>query len=76
MARLWLLILIMIGFGNSSLAQVQSSINANKTLSDSLVEEVSLIQLIATPERYHGKFVEVIGYMNLEFEGNAIYLHK
>lgn len=76
MTRLWLVLLTMIGFGISSLAQVQPSTNVNKTLSDSLVEEVSFIQLIATPERYHGKFVEVVGYMNLEFEGNAIYFHK
>lgn len=37
---------------------------------------VSLIQLIATPEKYHGKKVLVIGYLNIEFEGNAIYLHE
>ena len=39
------------------------------------VTDVSLIQLVATPERFHGKFVRVIGYVRLEFEGNAIYLH-
>ena len=37
--------------------------------------EPSLIHLIATPERYDGKRVMVTGYCNLEFEGNAIYLH-
>ena len=36
----------------------------------------SLIQLIATPERYDGKVVQVTGYCNLEFEGNALYLHQ
>lgn len=35
----------------------------------------SIINLIATPEKYHNKRVRVIGYLNLEFEGNAIYLH-
>ncbi len=35
----------------------------------------SLVQLIATPERYDGKIVQVTGYCNLEFEGNAVYLH-
>jgi hypothetical protein len=39
------------------------------------VTDVSLIQLVATPERFHGKFVRVIGHVRLEFEGNAIYLH-
>jgi len=37
---------------------------------------VSLIQLIANPEKYDGKFVRVIGYLRLEFEGNALYLHR
>ena len=39
------------------------------------VTNVSMIQLIATPERYHGKLVRVIGFVRLEFEGNAIYMH-
>ncbi len=38
--------------------------------------DVSLIKLIANPEKYNGKTIQVIGYLNLEFEGNAIYLHK
>ena len=37
---------------------------------------VSLIQLIATPEKYHGKRVRLEGFLRLEFEGNAIYLHR
>jgi hypothetical protein len=37
---------------------------------------VSIVRLIATPERYHGRKVQVEGFMNLEFEGDAIYLHK
>jgi hypothetical protein len=36
--------------------------------------EVSLVQLIATPERFDGKQVRVIGYCWLEFEGDALYL--
>ena len=37
---------------------------------------VSIVRLIATPERYHERKVQVEGFMNLEFEGDAIYLHK
>jgi hypothetical protein len=37
---------------------------------------VSLITLIANPDRYEGKVVRVIGFVQLEFEGNAIYLHE
>lgn len=37
---------------------------------------VSIVRLIATPERYHDRKVQVTGFVNLEFEGEAIYLHK
>ena len=37
--------------------------------------DVSLIELIARPELYHGKRVRVIGVANFEFEGNALYVH-
>jgi len=35
--------------------------------------DVSMIELIARPERFDGRAVRVIGFVNLEFEGNAIY---
>jgi hypothetical protein len=37
---------------------------------------VSIIQLIANPERYDGKVVRFEGVTNIEFEGNGIYLSK
>lgn len=37
---------------------------------------VSIISLIANPEKYDGKRIQVIGYLHLEFEGDAIYLHE
>lgn len=39
-------------------------------------ESVSLIQLIANPQQYDGKKVRFIGFLRLEFEGNAAYLHR
>jgi hypothetical protein len=39
-------------------------------------KRVSIVNLIATPERYNQKIIRVKGFLNLEFEGNAIYLHK
>jgi hypothetical protein len=39
-------------------------------------EDVSLIQLIANPQAYDGKTVRITGFLHLEFEGNAIYLHN
>src|SRR5438105_13451797 len=38
--------------------------------------DVSMIQLVAQPEKYHGKFIRVQGFLRLEFEGDALYLHR
>ncbi|MAP80295.1 MAG: hypothetical protein CL526_04310 [Aequorivita sp.] len=61
----------------------QDSINTQKPIKPNVTEDFylsdfsgSIINLIATPEKYHNKKVRVIGFLNLEFEGNAIYLHK
>src|ERR1700722_14351460 len=37
---------------------------------------ISIITLIANPEKYEGDTVMVAGFLNLEFEGNALYIHK
>ena len=39
-------------------------------------ETVSVIQLIATPERFDGKRIRVTGYLNIQFEDMALYLHE
>ena len=39
-------------------------------------EYVSIISLIANPEKYDGKRIHVSGYMSAEFEGTAIYLSR
>lgn len=36
---------------------------------------VSLVRLIADPERFRGRLVQVIGYLVFQFEGDALYLH-
>ena len=38
--------------------------------------DTSLVQLIANPKALDGKLIRVIGFLNLEFEGDAVYLHK
>jgi hypothetical protein len=37
---------------------------------------VSLLQLIATPEKYDGKLVQVQGYLDMSREGDLLYLHQ
>ena len=39
-------------------------------------QEVSLVQLIANPDRFEGRPVTVIGYFHLGFEHSALYLNK
>lgn len=48
----------------------------NKDKSPGNPTRVSAIQLIASPERYDGKVIQVTGYLNLEFEGTALYCYK
>lgn len=38
--------------------------------------DVSIIRLIAAPQDYAQKVVRVVGYLNIGFEGDAIYLHE
>lgn len=37
---------------------------------------VSLVQVIAAPQTWNGKLVRVIGFLRLEFEGDALFLHE
>jgi hypothetical protein len=36
------------------------------------IYDVSLVELLAVPERFHDKRVRVIGFVTLRFEGNAL----
>ena len=38
--------------------------------------DVSLIQLIANPKEFDGKRVRVKGYLNLQFEGDVLYVNR
>jgi hypothetical protein len=38
--------------------------------------DVTLVQLIANPEKFDGRLIRVIGLLRLEFEGNVLYLHR
>jgi hypothetical protein len=40
------------------------------------VYPVSLVELIANPDWYHGKRVQVVGFVHFEFEGDSIWLHR
>ena len=38
--------------------------------------DVTLVRLVATPEKFDGKLIRVIGFLRLEFEGNVLYIHQ
>ena len=40
------------------------------------VTNVTLVQLIADPQKFGGKLIRVIGFLRLEFEGDVLYLHR
>jgi hypothetical protein len=63
--------LVFAGFGQSKTTRYYP-----KGGPDDEVEDVSLIQLIATPQSYDVKRIRIIGFLHLEFEGDAIYLHR
>ena len=74
MLMLALLVLITLTVVFSVIAAV--NFGKEKSVRQNRPEYVSIIQLIATPEKYDGMLVRVTGVGNLEFEGNAIYLNK
>ena len=37
---------------------------------------MSLVQLLATPEKYEGKQIRVIGFLVFGFEGDSLWLHR
>ena len=43
---------------------------------DPTAANVSMVQLIANPQDFDGKKVRLVGFLRLEFEGDAIYLHR
>jgi hypothetical protein len=38
--------------------------------------EVSIVGLLASPQDYNGRFIRTTGFLCIEFEGNALYLHE
>jgi hypothetical protein len=49
---------------------------ATSIVAQPVARPVSIVQLLATPEKFDGKFVQVCGFLRIEFEDNAVYLHR
>lgn len=65
--RIWLLILV---------AVLQLAAAPVATPQSEPVHHISMAALLANPERFDGQLVEVTGFLNLEFEGDSLYLGK
>lgn len=55
---------------------INSGFGDSPNSANQYAKDVTMVQLIATPEKYDGEFVRVIGVGNLEFEGNCLSLSK
>lgn len=55
---------------------IESGYGDSPNSANMYAENVTMIELITTPEKYDGKLVRVKGVGNLEFEENCIYLSK
>lgn len=60
----------------SNFLNAQDSLSNAGNISRPEILDISIINLIANPEKYHNKEVIISGYLNLQFEGTAIYIHK
>ncbi|WP_394775778.1 hypothetical protein [Flavobacterium sp.] len=74
------IILILLTFSLNACSQNKTTTKGSESEKEEAIPfhefNISIIRLISTPEKYDGKQIQLIGYLNLEFEGNAIYLHK
>jgi len=57
------------------LACALSALPSRATVGE-MPQDVSIVQLLATPEKFDGKLVRVIGFLCLAFEDDAVYLHR
>lgn len=71
-----LLFSILISF--LSCAQKDNSNNDEDDFVDILSKNynISLIKLVSNPEKFHNQPIQIIGFLHLEFEGNAIYINE
>ena len=60
----------------TTLLLVSMCAHSARAADDGTPLDVSIVQLIATPEKFDGKIVRIVGFMCIAFEGDAIYLHR
>jgi hypothetical protein len=77
---LLLLLVPCLGCASNNVAQTDVKSTASNVQpsrdADSSPPLVSIVSLIAAPDRFNGKRIQVIGFTHFEFEGNAVYLSR
>lgn len=72
-----LLTILMIATGcEGARKEINAHLPAPNVVKFEGVQKISMIALIANPEKYNGCLVRLKGFLNLEFEGDGLYLHK
>lgn len=67
-------VIVSIGVALSIAASGQSRTPAQARKAQPL--SVSMVPLLASPQKYDGKLIRVIGVLGIQFESNALYLHE
>jgi len=67
------LVLLLLGWTSY---QGVSQAQTHESTRDKQPIDVGMVALVASPERYEGKSIRTHGFLCIEFEGDAVYLHK
>src|SRR5712692_9436267 len=67
---LTLLFLFFDGYVSSAQRQADRSSASHEPI------DVGMVALLTAPQKYQGKFIRTIGFVCIEFEGDALYLHE
>lgn len=70
-----------VGAGCANVAETRTALNSagNSPLQTEPSSEtglISIVPLLASPQSFNGRRIQVIGFVHLEFEGNGIYLSR
>ena len=71
--KLFSVLLLLSAFSWSTAVSCHAASDLNRN--GNHLKSVSMIELIANPEKFDGKRVFVSGFVHFEFEGNGLYLH-
>jgi len=48
----------------------------SRTAAASSTQNISLVQLIVTPEKFDGKQVSAVGFLTMDHDGDLLYMHE